>query len=102
MKKNSQSNSWVYVAGVGVVLLVIAEGVSSRLINDSSVPSSVDGPFAGLVSLGAVATFIICSVALFKAKKWLKVVPIIGILVSLIIFGLAFFAYSFSGYGSPS
>ena len=98
--KNKQSKFWTYVSLIVTSILIVLEIVSSKLINDSSIPTSIDGPFAGFVSLMAIVVFVISIVALLKIKRWAKVVPIIGLFVALIIFGLAFFAYAFSDYGS--
>ena len=100
MIKNKRSNFWVYISAISIVGLVIAEVVSDKLIGSGSVSSYSYGTFAGFVSLMAIVVFVISIVALFKIKRWAKVVPIIGLFVALIIFALAFFAYAFSGYGS--
>lgn len=101
MKKNKLSNTWLYVVSFFIMVLVVAQIISSRLINDTSIDSRIDGTFAGIVSLFAFTTFVVSLIAVFKTQSWSRLLPIVGILVSMTIFALAFFAFGFSGYGSP-
>ncbi len=100
MKNANQFNPWL-IASIGTATLsVILEIISDNLISSGSVSSDIYGFFAGFVSLVAVVSFVVAVVAMFKTKSWYKIVPIVNALISLVIFGLAFFAYGFSGYGS--
>jgi len=100
MKNRNTSNTWLYVSVAAVIVLVVLEVISDKLIGSATVSTETYAPFAGMVSLGAVFAIVISAIAVFKTKSWLRLLPIIGMLVSLVIFGLAFFAYGFSGYGS--
>ncbi len=100
MKKINQLNSWFLASVSAVSLSIILEVVSEVIFGGGSTDLSIAGFFAGFVSLVAVVSFVVAVVAMFKTKSWYKIVPIVNALISLIIFGLAFFAYGFSGYGS--
>lgn len=102
MKKNNRSSIWTYLILVGCILLLLLQAVSDRMVGSASVDSDTYGTFALVVSICAVFVFILSFVALIKVKSWGKVVPVIGITFSLLIFILSFFAFGFSGYGSPS
>lgn len=94
-------NTWTYVTSISLVLLIIAELYSNSIIGNSySYTNELKKSVAGFVTMFAIFTFIVSVVTTFKTKRSNRVFAILSSLLSLIIFGLAFFAYSFIGYGS--
>lgn len=101
MKKvSNQTKNWIIITTALTILLVIGEFISDNLISHSSVSPSSSGSFAGFIALMSVVCFSACIASIVKIKGKLKILPIFYIFVSVVIFGLAFFAASFSGYGS--
>lgn len=101
MKKDrNQTKYWVIVTTAFTLLLIIGEFISDYFISHPSVSLFSSGSFAGFLSLASVVCFCVCIAGIIKIKGKLKILPIFYSLVSIVIFGLAFFAASFSGYGS--
>ncbi len=97
---SKQKNIWTCTTIISLVLLVIAEVYSDRMIGSSA---STDGQVrlvTGWLIVGAVATFAISLTAVFKTKRFSRIFAIFSCMVSFVVFGLAFFAYAFTGYGS--
>lgn len=99
-KDRNQTKKWLFITTALTVLLVIGEFISDFYISHPSVSIFPNGSFAGFISLMSVVCFCVCIAGIVKVKGWQKILPIIYSLVSVVIFGLAFFAALFSGYGT--
>lgn len=93
-------NIWVYIIAVSLAALIVAELYSDHLISGSSSTNEEMKFSAAGVAIGAALTIVISATGAIKTKKYSRVFAIFSCLVSVIIFGFAFFAYSFTGYGS--
>lgn len=99
-KHNNQTKWWIVITTITTILLVVGEVISDHLISQAAVSPVSWGSFAGFISFMSVVCFCISIFGAVKVKGWLKILPILYALISVVIFGLAFFAASFSGYGS--
>lgn len=102
MKKRTITNTWAYAACFALALLLVTSIIYGGTISDSYASSDVRKSAAGAISFVAFFSLIISIIAIFKTKTWVRLVPILGVIISLVMLSLALFAYSFSGYGSPN
>ena len=96
-KEHFTAKLWIWIDSVFIVALIIAEFYSDKIIAESKTGSDIGGFVAGLVSFGAIVTFILCCISFLKLKGLQKLIATVGIIVSTVIFVWSFFVASFSG-----
>ena len=94
-------NVWSYVAPAGMLFTVVTYMYTASMLSSSYLfTNEQQKGIASIVLAIALLTFILCVIAIFKTKRFSRGLAIFSCLISLIILGLTFFAYSFMGYDS--
>lgn len=93
-------NLWLYIISISLTALIIAEVYSDHLISSSSSTNQQMKISAAGVAIGAILTTFLSAIGVVKTKKVTRFFAIFSCLVSVVIFGFAFFAYGFIGYGT--
>ena len=89
---------WLLVGLVVAILPLAVYLVVDLLYGGKEQYNRVRGEVSGWLVLLSLTTFIISLITCFKLKKRQRLIPIIGVFLSLVIALLAYFTYSFSGY----
>ena len=103
MNDKNQKDSTVLWAALSIIAVGgTLFGYFLAALYASNGPGSAEqsGAYLGWSALEAVVASAVCVVATFKVKNWWKILPIVCLGICLLVVGLAFFGYSFSGYGS--
>lgn len=97
-KHKVKQKIWLVVGLVVAILPLIAYLVIDLLYGGKEQYNRIRGEMSGWLVLLSLTTFIISLMTCFKLKKWQTLIPIIGVILSLVIALLAYFVYSFSSY----
>lgn len=101
-KKQDTKNQkmWLAISGIATIAAITSYLIASAHTSSSTVSNNVSGMYAGWATLGSLVALLLCLIGCFKVRKWSKAVPIVCAILCLMVVCLAYFAYSFSDYGS--
>lgn len=102
MKKKSPSKYWLIASILGATISVVGYVYVATTSTSYNSGNERAGMLSGIIAVISFVAVVLAFTAAFQTKQWQRVVPILSILISLVIFSLAIFAWGFSGYGSSS
>lgn len=92
----AKNNVWIFSAAILLACLIVGWFIENKIGSDVFAADYIQKSAAGLLSLGAIITFIVNLIVSFKTHRFRRAFTIVSCLISIMIFCFAYFAYIFN------
>ena len=96
--KSSNQKQWSIISFLALVIPLIAYLVIDFLYSGDESKVQIYGVLAGIIASCTFIALLICVFAVYKLKGKIKLIPIVGVLLLLVILSLSSFTAIFSGF----